>query len=150
MSEVDFDRGEAGGAAAEATGEIPEVCEVPARVDRETGDPSQQPAYEPLQAPASAWLGVLIRMGLASAPSTRRRPRPRARSALIDPRRKIFRPRRLAPSPPCRIEVSLNPLPGARLKTLLRCEITLIVAGELTVRDQPMRTGRLVAPGANP
>jgi hypothetical protein len=57
VSEVDFDRGEAGGAAAEATGEIPEVCEVPARVDRETGDPSQQPAYEPLQAPASAWLG---------------------------------------------------------------------------------------------
>ena len=56
VSEVDFDRGEAGGAAAEATGEIPEVCEVPARVDREIGDPSQQPAYEPLHAPASAWL----------------------------------------------------------------------------------------------
>ena len=56
-SEVDFDRGEAGGAAAEATGETPEVCEVRPRVDREIGDPSQQSAYEPLQVPASAWLG---------------------------------------------------------------------------------------------
>lgn len=56
VSEVDFDRGEAGGAAAEAAGEIPEVCEVPAWVDREIGDPSQQPAYEPLHVPASAWL----------------------------------------------------------------------------------------------
>jgi hypothetical protein len=54
--EVDFYRGAAGDAAADVTAEAFEAFEVRAPVDWETGDPSQQPAHEPLLPPASGSL----------------------------------------------------------------------------------------------
>ncbi len=57
VPEIGFDRFE--DAAVEANTETHEVFEEPVRAEWETGDLSQQPASEPLQPPAPAWVAGL-------------------------------------------------------------------------------------------